>query len=454
MGNQPDFKIDKFINFVQALIERNARSLYPVSDDEVLEILGYKKRGLKNLISGSVTTAPHLQTILGAQRLYERLHGHSISLEQILGLGERTSRIIHHCANGLKYFVGEQDIWLNEAADSNYEQEIKRGIQYFQALIEGNKEKRHKLRKNKFIVMEMLKALRVGAVGLQAVPCWEADSPQKKAKAFQDFCQRYELNANNVHVVDAKRSKSIVEGVLACELVAFTAAHRVMPVSENANIGLGGGVTILRFIENIPLYKALSTANFVSLMAETSLTEAAVTQHPSNSLAATAMNRFPSSHYTRVPNNARDISDQSAIVSYWSDLDVAFMGVTAFGYADDEFIEYGEERPHLFMEMNRYYKELKTKTLSTAEALFLHQPINMSGESIPSPYQDKLHGINFTVLKNHAENRKIYLLAGGAAKKDAVLAALNTGCVSGLVVDDSIMNHLLDTYKRYSPQGI
>ena len=425
MANTYHRRNDTIESFLERLADRlrTYRKTYDFSLEELAEELGYaNKSSIARLENND--SQPSIEVLARLSQLYK------CALSDLIGELEEEP------ASGWLTFVRRLPHSNLLTAESR--SDIQHGIDVLRGIIDGKKlDELYELpglsryRGNREVLFAFLRtALVSGEIIFTQIPF---------ATALEErLVKKYPQLRGAAHVVDLSRTD--ISEALPPELVAWAAAHYVMPeLRQPSRVGFGYGYTLHRMCRLAPpSVEQFLRTRWIPLMAFSGEEDAIATSANHQAAFMQQHHYFSEAvHLPYVPPDERaSHPGLENIRRHWEQLNVAL--VSGFGW--NKAINH-----RVASSYRQIYRRLEDSgQIDTVVGEFLGYILDKNGNSIIEEETDKATTrIPLEDIRRCAQEDKVYFVGYGVQKAPVVRVILKKGYISGLVTDSGIAEELL-----------
>jgi len=237
---------------------------------------------------------------------------------------------------------------------------------------------------------------------------------------------------------DAGDAKPTISHFAALGVAGARFLHQYLERSGPAVIGVSHGRTLAAVADRVP-HLPRADLRFVSLLG--SLTRKAAA-NPFDVVHRLADRTGGEGYFMPVPFVADSIQDKKVMLSQKSLSDIFALARRC----DLFLVGIGELGPSAHMRATGMVTEVEYKDLKAHGAVgdVIGQFLGADGRPVASEVNQRTLGLRIEDLRG----REVVAVAGGAEKRDAILAALASGIVTGLIIDEATARLVLAAADR------
>ncbi|HWK46952.1 MAG TPA: sugar-binding transcriptional regulator [Stellaceae bacterium] len=247
--------------------------------------------------------------------------------------------------------------------------------------------------------------------------------------ALEDrLADRFELkSATIVPTLGRGDDTGIAESLPALGMAGARFLHHFLERDASSVIGIGWGRTLAALAERMPRI-ARPSARFVSLIG--SLTRKAAA-NPFDVVHRLADRTGGEAYFLPVPFITDNVADAKVLAGQKSVRDVLALARQADLYV----VSIGELTPSTHLRRSGLITEAEYHELRRAAAVgdVIGNFIGADGRVINAEINERALGLGLEELRG----RQVIAVAGGVVKASAILAALRTGVITGLITDEA-----------------
>ena len=277
-------------------------------------------------------------------------------------------------------------------------------------------------------VSRSLIALYIKRAREQNIVRIEVVDPQDQCEDLAVEIQEH-ASLKSVHVVPNPRNPELVQRSLAGAL-ARQLENRLV---DGDRVGLGWGRTITEVVNLLAPSKPRKI-EVVPLLGESSFTESYSQINQIVLRMAESFNGLPYFLFTPLIVGTPELrqallQDDVArpVAELWDRLDIACIGIGAVPPAPGQVLYMGEHYVNMYLEKG-----------AVGDIVARH--FDGRGRLISTPLDERIMGISLEQLRK-VEN--VIAIAGGPLKTKAVVGAIRTNCITGLVIDEELAKAIL-----------
>lgn len=270
-------------------------------------------------------------------------------------------------------------------------------------------------------VSRLLTAAREREIVRISVDAYDPRDPALERRLTERF------GLNRAVIVRAAGGRA---GISARRAVGYYAAPVVAEwIGAARTVGVAGGRTLETLVARMEPQATVAGGRIVQLMGTIGSTPGAI---DASELARALASRFHGTYYAvNAPAFVDDARIRDLFLSHpqlssvwrlFPDLDLALVGIGTL--ADSAFVERRVLGKEDFDELRR----------SGAVGEICGHFFDAGGRECPSPFRERVIGVDLDTLRTHAD---VVAVTAGAARREALLAALRGALVTSLVIDDA-----------------